>query len=171
MKSIPFHSSVRIKLGAGQQIVNKEKEVIGIHVRAKTIKNKVAPPFRECEFEIHFGKGIKEHEQVFDLLRKFGSLTHEGKEIKVHGTGPWKYFDVTDAETGEVLLEKKFYKHSFDEVWETPEYKPYIDELLKACMIRKMESPEEMNIDTESYEEVRAVSMDMNLDGIDELDT
>ena len=39
-KAIPFHASVRIKLGAGQQIKNKDKEVIGINVSAKTIKNK-----------------------------------------------------------------------------------------------------------------------------------
>ena len=46
-KAIPFHSSVRIKLGAGQQIQYKIKTVVGIHVSAKTIKNKVAAPFRD----------------------------------------------------------------------------------------------------------------------------
>ena len=56
--AIPFHSSVRIKLGAGSQILNKDKEPIGINVSAKTIKNKVSAPFRKCDFEIHFGKGI-----------------------------------------------------------------------------------------------------------------
>ena len=65
-KAIPFHATTRIKLGAGQPIKDGD-DVIGINVSAKTIKNKVAPPFRKVDFEIHFGVGIKEHEQIFDV--------------------------------------------------------------------------------------------------------
>tara|TARA_Y100000034_G_scaffold134971_1_gene205067 strand:+ start:1459 stop:2646 length:1188 start_codon:yes stop_codon:yes gene_type:complete len=158
-KAIPFHSSVRIKLGAGQRIENKDKEVIGIHVSAKTIKNKVAPPFRTVNFEIHFGKGIKEHEQVFDLLRKNGAEVIDGKEIKISGTGAWKNLNVTDTATGEILVEKKFYKNDFDEVWKNPNYGKYIDELLSSAMIRRLEDIE-MDVDVESYEEIRSISMD-----------
>ena len=158
-KAIPFHSSVRIKLGAGQKIENKDKEVIGIHVSAKTIKNKVAPPFRTINFEIHFGKGIQEHEQVFDLLRKFGAATVGENEIKVAGSGAWKTLSVVNVETGEAVVEKKFYKNEFDQVWEDETYAGYIDSLLEACLIRKM-SDEDMEIDIESYEEIRAISMD-----------
>lgn len=169
-KAIPFHSSVRIKLGAGQHITNKNKEVIGIHVRAKTIKNKVAPPFRECNFEIHFGKGIVEHEQVFDELRKFGSGIIAGEEITVSGTSAWKKLTVVNTKNGEELFEKKFYKADFGEVWRDPKYMKYIDDLLGLCLIRKMRDPDQAMLDTESYEEVRAAAMEINLEDIPDLD-
>lgn len=162
-KAIPFHSSVRIKLGAGQKIENKDKEVIGIHVSAKTIKNKVAPPFRTVNFEIHFGKGIYEHEQVFDLLRKFGTLKHGDNEIAVSGTGAWKTLTVVNVKTGEELISKKFYKSDFGELWNDKEYSGYIDVLLEACLVRKMESDENIDIDVNSYEEVSALADDLGL--------
>ena len=166
-KAIPFHSSVRIKLGAGQQITNKDKEVVGIHVSAKTIKNKVAPPFRSINFEIHFGIGIKEHEQVFDLLRKHGPETVDGKEITIGGTGTWKNLRVIDATTGEVLVEKKFYKSDFDKIVENPEYAPYVDDLLEKTLVKQIESTEDMDIDPESYEEIRSVALEMEASLID----
>ena len=163
-KAIPFHSSVRIKLGAGQQIQDKDKNVIGINVSAKTIKNKVSAPFRTCKFEIHFGVGIKEHEQIFDELRKCGKQTVEGQDICVSGTGSWKTLTVNDTHTGEVLVEKKFFKADFDQVINDPEFSPYIDMLLASVMIRKIKSSNEMNIDLESYEEVRAISLELEND-------
>jgi recombination protein RecA len=164
-KAIPFHSSVRIKLGAGQQITNKNKEVIGINVSAKTIKNKVAPPFRTVNFEIHFGKGIREHEQMFDLLRKHGPEVVDGKEISISGTGSWKVFSVACVSSGEVLIEKKFYKSDFDEIIKNPEYSGYIDSLLEKAMVRKLS--EEPDIDTESLSEVEAAVMEMELAGLE----
>jgi len=160
-KAIPFHSSVRIKLGAGQQIQDKDKNVIGIHVSAKTIKNKVSAPFRTVNFEIHFGKGIKEHEQIFDVLRKNGKETIEGKDICVAGSSTWKTLTVSNADTGELIVEKKFYKADFNEIIEDPQYSPYIDALLARVMVRKMSNSDHMVVDPESYEEVRAISLDM----------
>jgi len=164
-KAIPFHASVRIKLGAGQPITNKDKEVIGINVSAKTIKNKVAPPFRTCLFEIHFGKGIKEHEQIFDLLRKHGQESVKGKLLEISGTGSWKSLTVTDEATGELLIEKKFYKADFDQIMNDPEYAEYTDILLERALVRKLS--DEIDIDAESYEEIRAVSMELSEEILD----
>ena len=157
-KAIPFHASTRIKLGAGQQIKDGD-DVIGIHVSAKTIKNKVAPPFRKINFEIHFGVGIKEHEQVFDLLRKHGPETIDGKEISLSGTGSWKSLAVTNVDTGEVIVEKKFHKPKFDEIMNNPVYTPYIDALLEAAMVKKFADDPEIDLD--SYSEVSALQDSM----------
>ena len=155
-KAIPFHASTRIKLGAGQQIKDGD-DVIGIHVSAKTIKNKVAPPFRKINFEIHFGVGIKEHEQIFDILRKHGPEIIDEKEIAVVGTGAWKTFSVTDVSTGEVLVEKKFHKPKFDEIISNPDYTDYVDKLLERVMIKSY-SVDNLEVDTDSYEEMKALA-------------
>ena len=156
-KAIPFHASIRIKLGAGQQIKQGD-DVIGINVSAKTIKCKVAPPFRSVNFEIHFGKGIREHEQIFDVLRKFGAYEHDGKMLEISGTGAWKTLIVSDSKTGEVIAEKKFYKADFIDVINDPDYAGYIDALVEGAMVRKMTSDEGIEIDPESYEEVKSVA-------------
>jgi len=159
-KAIPFHSSVRIKLGAGQPIQDKDKNIIGINVSAKTIKNKVSAPFRTCNFEIHFGIGIKEHEQLFDALRKNGPEIVKGKTIEVGGTGSWKTLTVSDAKTGEVFVEKKFYKADFDQILASKEYQAFLEDLIEASLVKKSNASA-MDIDVESYEEVRAVSDDL----------
>tara|TARA_A100001515_G_scaffold105068_1_gene85806 strand:- start:2564 stop:3760 length:1197 start_codon:yes stop_codon:yes gene_type:complete len=161
-KAIPFHSSIRVKLGAGQQIKEGE-DVIGINVSAKTVKNKVAPPFRTINFQIHFGKGIVEHEEIFDVLRKHGEdIVMEHYSVCVKGTSQWKTFQVADTRTGEVIIEKKFRKNNFNELMTNIEYIPYIDGLLEKAMTKVMASAENIDIDTDSYEDVRSLSMELD---------
>jgi protein RecA len=169
-KALPYHSSIRIKLGAGQQIKNGE-DVIGINVSAKTIKNKVAAPFRTVKFQIHFGKGIVEHEEVFDVLRKHGEASIKDNTISVSGTGAWKSLTVVSEKTGEVLVEKKFYKADFNKIIEDPLYTSYIDDLLEDAMVKVMGDPDEADIDTNSYEEMKAVALEIEdtSDGYDDL--
>jgi recombination protein RecA len=158
-KSIPFHASIRIKLGAGQQIKDGE-DVIGIHVSGKTIKNKVAAPFRKIDFEIHFGVGIKEHEQMFDILRKNGPEVVGKNEISVSGTGSWKTLTVTNIKTGEIIVEKKFHKPKFNEIIADKEYSEYIDTLLEKIMIKKF-AVDDLDIDKDSYVEMQAVANEL----------
>jgi len=165
--AIPFHSSIRLKLGAGQQIKEGD-DVIGINVSAKTIKNKVAAPFRTVRFQIHFGIGIKEHEEIFDILRKHGAETIGKNEVEVSGTGAWKTLTITDIKTGEIKIEKKFHKGSFDEILLDPEYSSYTDDLIEKAMVKILNSDSEIDFDSESYSEVSALADDLEFqEGLD----
>jgi recA bacterial DNA recombination protein len=144
--AIPYHASTRIKLTGGQQIkqsINGKEAVIGINVTCKTIKNKVARPWREVSFEIHFGKGVREDENVFDELREYcekckDPVIFEGKKIKLEGTSQWKYFQVNDVKTGEIVVDEKFYKSEFgSRVLNNPEYADYVTALMDATFIMK----------------------------------
>ena len=54
-------------------------------------------------------------------------------------------------------------------MWNDEQFKPFIDSLLESAMIRKMNDDEHATLDTESYEEVRAVAMEINLDDLPDL--
>ena len=140
--AIPFHASVRIKLGAGQKLKNKSGDIIGINVSAKTIKNKVSSPFRTCNFEIHFGIGIKEHEQLFDILRRAGSFIKDDIETTVGGSGSWKTFTVVNTKTGEEIVSKKFYKAEFNRILMNQEYCSYLDDFIEHIMVKEFDTDE-----------------------------
>lgn len=148
-KAIPYASSVRIRLGSGSPVKDKAGNVIGVHVTVSIKKNKVAAPFRKCEFDIIFGKGIVEHEQVFNTLREYckknGALKMPGTSIHISGEGTWKLLQVSDPETGEILVDKKFYKSEFANIMNDDQYKPFINALIDAAMTVKYDFDSENN--------------------------
>jgi recombination protein RecA len=156
--AIPFHSSVRIKLGAGSAIEGPDKEPIGINVSAKIIKNKVSAPFRKAEFQIIFGKGIFEHEEIFDNLRKLGEFEYNGKKICIDGAGAWKTLLVTTM-SGAIEIEKKFYKADFDKIMFDPLYKEYVDAAIDKAYTKSASDIMAEDIDPDSYIENEAAAM------------
>ncbi|PHS73282.1 recombinase RecA [uncultured Porticoccus sp.] len=83
--ALKFYSSVRLdirRIGA----VKEGEEVVGNETRVKVVKNKVSPPFKQCEFQILYGEGINHLGEVVDLGVKCGLIDKAGAWYAYNGT-------------------------------------------------------------------------------------
>lgn len=76
-RALKFYASVRIEVRKGEPI-KSGNEIIGARTRCKIVKNKVAPPFKECEFDIMYGTGISRTGEVLDLATDLGIVKKGG---------------------------------------------------------------------------------------------
>ena len=82
--ALKFYASVRIDVRPSTQIKNGD-EVIGKLTKVKIVKNKVAPPFRKCEFELNFGEGISRLGEIADLGVEYNIIDKKGSWFSYDG--------------------------------------------------------------------------------------
>ncbi|GAG14409.1 unnamed protein product [marine sediment metagenome] len=116
-RALKFYSSVRIDLRRVDTI-KQGNEAIGNHVRARVVKNKVAPPFRSAEFDIMFDHGISREGNLLDLGVDLGLVSKSGA-----------FFSYGDIRLGQGRESAKQY------LSQNPEFAQEIEQRIRASAI------------------------------------
>ncbi len=119
--ALKFYASVRLDVRKIETIEKGDDEAIGNKVRIKVVKNKVAPPFRKCELEIIFGKGLSwsgalvDAAVKYEIIKKSGAWYSYGEEKVGQGRDNAKVFIETNTELAKEI-ELKVREKMFPEI-------------------------------------------------------
>jgi recombination protein RecA len=84
-KALKFYASVRIDIRRKDTIKDAAGNAVGNHVKVKIVKNKVAPPFAEAEFDIYFNQGINKEGSILDVGLDTAVVEKKGAWLQFNG--------------------------------------------------------------------------------------
>ena len=127
-RALKFYASVRMDIRK-QELIKQGTDVIGVRTKAKVVKNKVAPPFKEAEFDIMYGEGISKEGCLVDVgvacgvLEKSGAWYNYGEERIGQGRENVKKYlrdnpeirEKVEAEIREILLDNNSEEETTEE--------------------------------------------------------
>ncbi len=140
-RALKFYASVRLDVRRGEQLKNGS-EVIGNRTKVKVVKNKVAPPFRSCEFDLIYGQGISREGSLLDMA--------VAKDL-IQKSGAW--FSYKDQRIGQGRDNARQY------LKDNPDVADEIDAALRALLITASvpaadaDNIPEMNLNAEDSDE------------------
>ena len=148
--ALKFYSSVRLDIRRGSKIKDGD-EVVGFNTKVKVVKNKVAPPFKQCEFEIAFGVGISRLGEVADL----------GVDLEIiKKSGSWYSYGATKLGQGREGLKRT--------LSDNPELMDEITAKIKEALQGDKALPLKSKADADDEDEVDNDNLDTDTDFDDE---
>ena len=164
--ALKFYASVRIDIRPGNSIKDGDN-VFGKHAKIKVVKNKVAPPFKRCEFDIMFGEGISKAGEIVDLGVEYDIIQKSGSWFSYNGS---KLAQGRDAAKQVILDNPELAEELEEKIMEALKATP--QGTGKSAKTKKTKGKDSDEPETEAQDttETDDATLDLDLDDLDEDD-
>ena len=115
-RALKFYASIRLDIRRVEQI-KKGDQAIGNLTRVKVVKNKVAPPFRSCDVDLIYGKGVCRESEILDMAVEYDIINKSGA-----------WFSYNDEKIGQGRENVKAY------ILSNPDFAAEVEEKIKECL-------------------------------------